>query len=87
MVSAPRRSRRSRRPKSSPRVGTGFLLAKLALHAYALDHPERPQPGNLQALVPSYLVEVPLGPGNERRLTLDDLRPEPETTQESPERH
>jgi hypothetical protein len=65
---------------------TRLLLAQLALHAYALDHPERPQPGDLQALVPSYLVEVPLAPGNERRLTLDDLRPEPETTPESPER-
>jgi hypothetical protein len=57
---------------------TRFLLAKLALHAYALDHPERPEPGDLQALVPSYLVEVPLAPGNERPLTLGDLRPEPD---------
>jgi hypothetical protein len=38
------------------------------------------------ALVPSYLAEVPLAPGNERHLTIDDLRPEPETAQESPKR-
>jgi hypothetical protein len=60
-----------------------ILLAKLALYAYVLDHPERPQPADLQALVPSYLAEVPLAPGNERQLTLDDLRPEPETPPES----
>jgi hypothetical protein len=65
---------------------TRLLLAKLALHAYALDHPEKPQPDDLQELVPSYLVEVPLASGTERRMTLDDLRPEPETTQASPER-
>jgi hypothetical protein len=60
---------------------TRFLLTKFALRAYALDHPERPEPVALQALVPSYLSEVPLAPGNERRLTLEDLRPEPETMQ------
>jgi hypothetical protein len=56
---------------------TRTLLVKLALHAYALDHPENPKPGDLQTLVPSYLAEVPLTPGNERRLTLDDLEPKP----------
>jgi hypothetical protein len=66
---------------------THVLLARLALHAYALDHPEKPEPGDLQVLVPTYLAEVPLAPGNEQRLTLEDLRPEPETTQESPEHH
>jgi hypothetical protein len=66
---------------------TRTLLVKLALHAYALDHPERPQPGDLQGLVPSYLAEVPLTPGNERRLTLDDLWPKSEATQEGPERN
>jgi hypothetical protein len=66
---------------------TRILLAKLALHAYALDHPERPQPDDLLALVPSYLAEVPLAPGNARSLTLDDLRPDAEKTQESLEGH
>jgi hypothetical protein len=65
---------------------TRLLLAKIALHAYALDHAERPQPADLQALVPSYLAEVPLAPGNQRPLTLNELRSEPETTQESSER-
>lgn len=61
-----------------------LLLARLALHAYSLDHPERPRPDDLKALVPSYLAEVPLAPGNARRLTLDDLPPEPNKVPERP---
>jgi hypothetical protein len=62
-----------------------ILLIKLALHAYALDHPERPHPADLRSLVPSYLAEVPLSPGNERPLTLGDIRPEPPPPQSSAE--
>ena len=61
----------------------GLLRAKLALHAYSLDHPGQPPPGDIQALVPRYLTEVPMSPDNERLLTLDDLKPDPETTEES----
>jgi len=77
------RATESAERKSQSRIR--LLLARLALHAYALDHPEGPQPGDLQALVPSYLSEVPVAPEGERRLTLDDLKPEPETTEVGPE--
>jgi hypothetical protein len=60
-----------------------ILLVKLALHAYALDHPERPRPGDLQSLVPTYLAEVPLTPGDERRLDLDDFKPDHEPEPEA----
>jgi len=57
----------------------GRLLVKLALQAYAADHPKKPQPPTLGELVPAYLMAVPLAPGTNRRVTPDDLKPEPET--------
>lgn len=64
-----------------------FTLVKLALRAYELDHPDAPTPSDLHALVPAYLPAVPLTPDNARPITLDDLKPEPETTPENVESH
>ena len=52
------------------------LIARLALQAYARDHPDAPRPPDLAALVPAYLPAIPTAPDGQPAL-LDDFPPEP----------